>query len=44
MLFTGDPEFRPFFRYKVDVTVKGTLFEPGRAWTGRGSPRAATAR
>ena len=34
MLFTGDPEFRSFFRYKVDVTVKGTLFEPGRAWTG----------
>jgi hypothetical protein len=34
LLYTGDPEFRPFFRYKVDVTVKGTLFEPGRAWTG----------
>ena len=34
LLFTGDPEFRTFFRYKVDVTVKGTLFEPGRAWSG----------
>ncbi len=34
LLFTGDPEFRAFFRYKVDVTVKGTLFEPGRAWSG----------
>jgi hypothetical protein len=34
MIFTGDPEFRAFYRYRVDVTVKGTLFEPGRAWTG----------
>jgi hypothetical protein len=34
MVFTGDPEFRPFYRYKVQVTVKGTLFEAGRAWEG----------
>ena len=34
MVFTGDPEFRPFYRYKVMVTVKGTLFEPGRQWEG----------
>ncbi|PID96436.1 MAG: hypothetical protein CSA84_04670 [Actinomycetales bacterium] len=33
-IFTGDPDFRPFYRYQVSVTVKGTLFEPGRAWTG----------
>jgi hypothetical protein len=33
-VFTGDPGFRPFYRYKVHVTVKGTLFEPGRAWEG----------
>ncbi|WP_162907889.1 hypothetical protein [Allorhizocola rhizosphaerae] len=34
MIYTGDPEFRPFYRYKVIVTVKGTLFEPGRTWEG----------
>jgi hypothetical protein len=34
MIFTGDPEFLPFYRYQVEVTVKGTLFEPGRAWKG----------
>jgi len=33
-VFTGDPEFRPFYRYKVMVTIRGTLFEPGRAWEG----------
>ncbi len=33
-IFTGDPAFRPFYRYQVSVTVKGTLFEPGRAWSG----------
>lgn len=34
LIFTGDPAFRPFFRYQVEVTVKGTLFEDGKAWTG----------
>jgi hypothetical protein len=34
MVYTGDPAFRPFFRYQVEVTVKGTLFEPGRSWKG----------
>ncbi|MGZ8742440.1 MAG: hypothetical protein ACXWXO_05915 [Nocardioides sp.] len=33
-VFTGDPGFRPFYRYKVSVRVKGTLFESGRAWDG----------
>ncbi len=33
-VFTGDPNFLPFFRYRVIVTVKGTLFEPGRSWEG----------
>jgi hypothetical protein len=33
-IFTGDPNFKPYYRYKVMVTVKGTLFEPGRAWEG----------
>jgi len=34
LLFTGDPEFQSFFRYKVRVIVKGTLFEPGKEWSG----------
>jgi hypothetical protein len=34
MVFTGDPEFRAFFRYRVQVTIKGTLFEPGKSWEG----------
>jgi hypothetical protein len=34
LLFTGDPEFRPFYRYKVRVLVKGTIFEPGTEWEG----------
>lgn len=33
-IFSGDPTFKPYYRYKVQVTVKGTLFEPGRAWEG----------
>ena len=33
-IFTGDPAFQPYYRYQVSVTVKGTLFEPGRAWRG----------
>ena len=33
-IFTGDPAFRPFYRYKVEVTVKGTLFQKGQAWEG----------
>lgn len=31
-IFSGDPAFASFYRYKVTVTVKGTLFEPGRVW------------
>jgi hypothetical protein len=34
LLFTGDPEFQPFFRYRVRVIVKGTLFEAGKEWEG----------
>ncbi|KRC58871.1 hypothetical protein ASE19_22665 [Nocardioides sp. Root79] len=37
-VFTGDPTFKPYYRYKVSVTVKGTLFEPGRAWEGPWTP------
>lgn len=34
LVFTGDPQFLPFYRYRVEVTVKGTIFEPGRSWQG----------
>jgi hypothetical protein len=34
MLFTGDPEFKPFYRYQVHVQIKGTLFEPRKQWEG----------
>jgi hypothetical protein len=33
-VFTGDPSLRPFFRYKVNVVVKGSLFAKGQAWEG----------
>jgi hypothetical protein len=34
LLYTGDPGFQPYYRYKVKVLVKGTIFEPGREWEG----------
>ena len=33
-IYTGDPTFRPFFRYKVHVVIKGSLFAKGQAWEG----------
>jgi hypothetical protein len=33
-VYTGDPTVRPFFRYKVHVIVKGSLFAKGQAWEG----------
>ena len=33
-IWTGDPAFRPFYRYKVLVTLKGTLLQKGQAWEG----------
>jgi hypothetical protein len=33
-IYTGDPAFRPYFRYKVAVTIKGTLLQKGQAWEG----------
>jgi hypothetical protein len=33
-LFTGQPEFVPAYQYRVHVTVKGTLFAKGEAWSG----------
>jgi hypothetical protein len=33
-IYTGDPAFRPYYRYKVAVTIKGTLLQKGQAWEG----------
>ena len=33
-IYTGDPTVLPYFRYKVAVTVKGTLFSKGQSWEG----------
>jgi len=41
MLFTSDPDFRPFFVYKTRVVVKGTIFEPGREWAHKDWQEAA---
>jgi len=32
-VFSGDPQMLPYYRYKVTVTVKGTLFRKGQTWT-----------
>jgi hypothetical protein len=34
MIFTGQPDFVPAFRYKVRVVVKGSLFSKGQEWEG----------
>ena len=33
-IWTGDPAFRPFFRYQVVVTIKGGLLQAGQSWEG----------
>jgi hypothetical protein len=33
-IFTGQLDYAPAFEYRVHVTVKGTLFNKGQAWTG----------
>jgi hypothetical protein len=33
-IYTGDPAFRPFYRYKVLVVVKGSLLQRGQSWEG----------
>jgi hypothetical protein len=33
-IFTGQLDYRPLFDYRVHVTVKGTLFNKGQAWSG----------
>jgi hypothetical protein len=34
MIFTGQPDFVPKYKYRVTVTVKGTLFNKGVSWQG----------
>jgi len=34
MVFTGQPDFVPAYRYKVRVIVKGSLFSKGMEWEG----------
>ncbi len=33
-IFTGDPNFLPAYRYRVTVTVRGSIFTKGMSWTG----------
>jgi hypothetical protein len=33
-IFTGQLDFVPAYQYRVHVTVKGTIFSPGQAWSG----------
>ncbi len=33
-IFSNDPEFRAFYRYKVRAIVKGSLFSKGSEWEG----------
>jgi hypothetical protein len=33
-IFTGQLDYAPAFEYRVHVTVKGTLFNKGQAWSG----------
>jgi len=33
-VYSGDPALLPFYRYKVMVTVKGSLFSKGQSWEG----------
>jgi hypothetical protein len=34
MIFTGQPDFIPRYKYQVRVIVKGSLFTKGMEWTG----------
>ncbi|MBL0140578.1 MAG: hypothetical protein IPP91_00535 [Betaproteobacteria bacterium] len=34
MVFTGQPDFVAAYQYRVHVTVKGTIFTKGQAWSG----------
>lgn len=34
VVFTGDPEYQPTFRYRVHVIVRGSIFSSGQEWYG----------
>ncbi len=34
MVFTGDPDYIPKFKYQVRVLVKGSIFTKGKEWIG----------
>lgn len=34
VVFTGDPDYGPTFRYRVHVIVRGSIFTPGQEWYG----------
>jgi hypothetical protein len=34
IVFTGNPDYRPTFRYRVHVIVKGGIFSAGQEWYG----------
>ena len=34
MVFTGDPDFLPKYKYQVRVLVKGSIFTKGKEWVG----------
>lgn len=34
MVYTGDPEYLPKFKYQVRVLVKGSIFTKGQEWIG----------
>jgi hypothetical protein len=40
-IFTGQLDYVPAFEYRVHVTVKGTLFNKGQAWSGPWVPGGA---
>ncbi|SDY85226.1 hypothetical protein SAMN05421504_107182 [Amycolatopsis xylanica] len=42
MLFTGQPDFMPRFKYQVKVIVKGSIFTKGMEWTGPWQDSAAS--
>ena len=37
-IFTGQPDFRPSYKYRVHVVVKGSLFTKGMEWWGDWQP------
>lgn len=40
-VFTGDPQIQAFYRYRVRVIVKGSIFTRGQEWEGPWVPTSA---